>query len=129
MTGRILVVDDDQCILKTVEGILKDEGFEVVLASSGEQALDLVEKGSPALVLLDIWLPKMDGLEALALLKARHPGLPVIMMSGHGTAETASKSKGLGAFEFIEKPLNLDRILLTIERALSLAPHVEANPP
>ncbi len=119
MTGRILVVDDEEYILRTMEGVLRDEGFEVVSASSGEEALEVVESRNPSLVLLDVWLPQMDGLETLAVLKGRHPNLPVVMMSGHGTAETARKSKTLGAFEFIEKPLNLDKVLLAIESALT----------
>jgi len=118
MSRRILVVDDEESILRSLEGVLKDEGHEVALARSGKAALEAVEAEDPDLVLLDIWLPGMDGLETLDVLRTRYPDLPIIMMSGHGTIETAVRATRLGAYDFIEKPLNLDKVLLCIENAL-----------
>ncbi len=118
MSRRVLVVDDEESILHTLEGILRDEGYEVAVAASGEQGIQSVEAEDPDLVLLDIWLPGMDGLEVLEAVKGRYPDLPVVMMSGHGTIETAVKATKLGAHDFIEKPLNLDKVLLGIENAL-----------
>ena len=98
----VLVVDDEPSILKVLEGILEDEGYETLLADSGEKALEIAGEKPVDLVLLDIWLPGIDGVEVLKKIKALHPDLPVIMMSGHGTIETAVNSTRLGAYDFIE---------------------------
>ncbi len=118
MSCRILVVDDEESILHSLEGVLRDEGFEVALARSGEEALQAAEREDPDVVLLDVWLPGMDGVETLQHLRERFPEVPVLMMSGHATIETAVRATKLGAYDFIEKPLNLDRVLLDIDNAL-----------
>jgi two-component system nitrogen regulation response regulator NtrX len=117
MAKTILVVDDEASILQSLEGILTDEGFEVMLAGSGLSALQKVE-ALPDLILLDIWMPDMDGIETLIKLKEIHPRIQVIMMSGHATIETAVKATRLGAYDFIEKPLSLEKVLLSVQNAL-----------
>ncbi|HQK48509.1 MAG TPA: response regulator, partial [Syntrophales bacterium] len=114
MYKTILVVDDEESICQSLRGILSDEGYEVRTAGSGEDALKAIEEDVPDLVLLDIWLPGMDGLEALKIIKAETPQVPVIMMSGHGTIETAVKATKLGAFDFIEKPISLEKVVLLV---------------
>ncbi|MFQ5658759.1 MAG: sigma-54-dependent transcriptional regulator, partial [Candidatus Methylomirabilales bacterium] len=114
----ILVVDDEPNILKVIEDILTDEGYEVRTAHSGEDALAEVQRSSPDLVILDIWLPGMDGLQALDTLKGMAPEVPVIMISGHGVIETAVRALKMGAYDFIEKPPTMERTLLAIRHAL-----------
>ncbi len=118
MSKTILIVDDEKSILLSLEGILTDEGFEVQCELSGVAALERIKENIPDLVLLDIWMPGMDGMETLVKIKEAHPTLQVIMMSGHGTIETAVKATKLGAYDFIEKPLSLDKILLSVNNAL-----------
>jgi two-component system nitrogen regulation response regulator NtrX len=115
---RILVVDDEAGVRTTLTGILEDEGFEVTTASDGEEALAVVKSRSPHVVLLDIWMPGRDGLEILPEIRALVPGVAVIMISGHGTVETAVKATKLGAFDFVEKPLSLEKILVTVRNAV-----------
>lgn len=116
----ILVVDDEESICLTLKGILMDEGYKVLTVGSGEETLKIIEEELPDLVLLDIWLPGMDGLETLHLIKRDYPQIQVIMMSGHGTIETAVKATKLGAFDFFEKPLSLEKVVLIINHALDL---------
>jgi two-component system nitrogen regulation response regulator NtrX len=118
MARTILVIDDEKSILQSLEGILIDEGFDVQSETSGAGALDRIDEVMPDLVLLDIWMPGMDGIETLVKLKEAYPHLQVIMMSGHGTIETAVKATKLGAYDFIEKPLSLEKILLSVNNAL-----------
>jgi two-component system, NtrC family, nitrogen regulation response regulator NtrX len=118
MKKRILVVDDEESIRKSLLGALTDEGYEVFDAEDGKKALELAETTRPHLVLLDIWMPQMDGMEVLKRLKKDFPESAVIMISGHGTIETAVKAAKLGAYDFIEKPLSLEKITLTIDHAL-----------
>jgi two-component system nitrogen regulation response regulator NtrX len=118
MAKSILVVDDEDSILQSLEGILSDEGFEVISAESGPRALEKIEEILPDLVLLDIWMPGMDGIETLVKIKDAYPYLPVVMMSGHGTIETAVKATKTGAYDFIEKPLSLEKLLLSVGNAL-----------
>jgi two-component system nitrogen regulation response regulator NtrX len=118
MARSILIVDDEESIIQSLDGILSDEGFEVQSASDGRGALDAIEEDLPDIVLLDIWMPEMDGIEALVKIKEAHPNLQVVMMSGHGTIETAVKATKLGAYDFIEKPLSLEKVLLAIQNAL-----------
>ncbi len=127
MSGTILVVDDEVSIRRTLAGILVDEGFNVILAEDGNKAIKIASEESPDLVLLDIWMPEIDGIETLKKLKAERPHLQVIMMSGHGTIETAVQATKLGAYDFIEKPLSLDNILLSVNNALSLHRLEEEN--
>jgi two-component system nitrogen regulation response regulator NtrX len=116
--GRILVVDDERNVRATLTGVLEDEGHQVRAVESGEDALEAVRRESFDVVLLDVWLPGMDGLKVLAEIRAGLAGPPVVMISGHGSIDTAVKATKLGAFDFIEKPLSLDRVLLTIATAL-----------
>ncbi|MBW1912415.1 MAG: sigma-54-dependent Fis family transcriptional regulator [Deltaproteobacteria bacterium] len=118
MARTILVVDDEESILQSLDGILTDEGFEFQSAKNGPAALEKIEDEIPDLVLLDIWMPDMDGIETLVKIKEGYPYLQVVMMSGHGTIETAVKATKLGAYDFIEKPLSLEKVLLAINNAL-----------
>ncbi|MDD9802949.1 MAG: sigma-54 dependent transcriptional regulator [Deltaproteobacteria bacterium] len=116
--SRILIVDDEQGIRRSLSGLLSDEGFETSGAADGEQALAALREESPNLVLLDIAMPGRDGIAVLEELRRDWPQLPVVMMSGHGTIETAVRATQLGAFDFIEKPLSFEKLLLTIRNAL-----------
>jgi two-component system nitrogen regulation response regulator NtrX len=127
MHKNILIVDDEKSICQSLEGILTDEGYEVQTAPSAEEALRMMEEEAPHLVLLDIWLPGMDGLEALKIIKTEFPQVRVVMMSGHGTIETAVKATKLGAFDFIEKPLSLEKIILVINHAMDMMRLEEEN--
>ena len=127
MNDTILVVDDEVSICQSLKAILKDEGYQVLVAGSGEEAIKVVDEEMPQLVLLDIWLPGIDGLETLKAIKAAHPNVLVIMMSGHGTIETAVRSTKLGAFDFIEKPLSLDKVIIIISNALNVVRLEEEN--
>jgi two-component system nitrogen regulation response regulator NtrX len=127
MTATLLVVDDEPQILQAVSGILQDEGFEVLTAPDGEAALKRVGEDAPDLVLLDIALPGMDGLEVLDRLKRQFPTLPVVMISAYGSVENAVKATRLGAYDFIEKPPHADKILLTVRNALEMARLSEEN--
>ncbi|MFQ5898814.1 MAG: sigma-54-dependent transcriptional regulator [Candidatus Methylomirabilia bacterium] len=119
MAGEfILIVDDERAIQTSLKGVLEDEGYRVAAAGSGSEALARIADEAPDLVLLDIWMPGVDGLEVLAQLKRVYPDQPVVMISGHGTIETAVKATKLGAYDFIEKPLSLEKTLLTAARAL-----------
>ena len=115
---EILIVDDEKNIRSSLEGILKDEGYRVRGVPTGEDLLKQVAQGVPDLVILDVWLPGMDGLQALEEVKRVHPELPVIMISGHSTVETAVKATRLGAYDFIEKPLSLEKTILAVRNAL-----------
>ena len=119
MTRTIMIVDDEASIRTSLEGVLEDEGFKVVCASDGHEALKTMEEEMPDLVLLDIWMPGIDGIETLKRMRELHPALQVIMISGHGTIETAVNATKLGAFDFIEKPLSLEKTLVTIQNALN----------
>ena len=115
---HILIVDDERAIQKALRGVLEDEGYRVNAVGSAQEALTRLQDEAPDLVFLDIWMPGMDGLEALAEFKRIRPETAVVMISGHGTIETAVKATKLGAYDFIEKPLSLEKILLAATRAL-----------
>lgn len=116
---RILVVDDEERILQSLQGILEDEGFSVVVCQEGAVALDRLSEEEFDLVLLDIWMPGRDGLQILEQIRKKNLEIPVIMMSGHGTIETAVKATKLGAYDYIEKPLSIDKVLLVIQHAFN----------
>jgi two-component system nitrogen regulation response regulator NtrX len=118
MKSRILVVDDEAEIRRSVRMILEYEGYDVLEASSGPEAVALAEKESPDLIFLDIKMPGMDGLEALQRIKSSNDTVPVVIISGHGTVSTAVEATKAGAFDFIEKPLASERVLVTIRNAL-----------
>jgi UDP-3-O-acyl N-acetylglucosamine deacetylase len=117
MKKKILIVDDEERVVHSMVGVLEDEGFQVVTARNGEEALQVFKRENPEVTLLDIWMPGMDGIEVLKHLKSLSDK-PVIMISGHATISTAMTAVKLGAFDFIEKPLSLDTLLATIHRAL-----------
>ena len=118
MAYSVLVVDDEVNIRKTLDGVLSDEGYKVLASESAEKALDMLSRSLVDAVLLDVWLPGMDGLEALKRIRETYPLLPVIMISGHGTIDMAVKAVKNGAFDFIEKPISLDKLLITLARAI-----------
>lgn len=118
MKGYIVVVDDEPDVLSSVCEVLEDEGYLTGKALSGKEALALIEERLPDLVILDIWLPDIDGITVLERIREIHPDLPVLIISGHGTIETAVKAVKLGAFDFLEKPLDLDKLLVKVEKAV-----------
>ena len=127
MFPTIMIIDDEPSILKSLGGLLADEGFEVITASNGYEGLKLIEEKSPDLVLLDIWMPGIDGIETLKEIKKNHPSLQVIIITGHGNIETAVKATKLGAFDLIEKPLSIDKIIVDINNALNFRRLEEEN--
>jgi len=127
MHKTILIVDDEKSICQTLGSILTDEGYEVLTAGSGEDAMKIVGEELPCLVLLDIWLPGMDGIETLKIIKSSYPQIRVIVMSGHGTIETAVKATKLGAFDFIEKPLSLEKVIILVNHVFELIRLEEEN--
>ncbi len=127
MFPTILIVDDETTILQSLSGILSDEGYETLTASNGYEALKIIEEESPDLVLLDIWMPGMDGIETLREIKRTNPFLQVVIISGHGTIETAVKATKLGAYHFVEKPLSIEKVVVTINNALNFRRLEEEN--
>ena len=123
MATDLLIVDDEADIRMLIAGILEDEGFETRMAGSSTEALEQLRSRPPGLIILDIWLQgsQMDGIELLQAIKAEYPLIPVVMISGHGTIETAVRAIQFGAYDFIEKPFKSDRLLLIIARALHAA--------
>lgn len=127
MFPSILIVDDEAFIRKTLKDLLNDEGFEVTTAANGYEALKALEKDQPDLALLDIWMPGIDGIETLKEIKKIAPELPVIMITGHGTVDTAVSATKFGAYDFIEKPLSIDKVIITINNALNFRRIEEEN--
>jgi UDP-3-O-[3-hydroxymyristoyl] N-acetylglucosamine deacetylase len=128
MSETILVVDDEDNIRHTLRGVLADEGFEVLEAPDGRRALELLEHVAPRLAIVDVWMPEVDGIELVERMRTQAPGVPIIVISGHGTIETAVRVIRLGAFDFLEKPFPLDALLNVVGRALGSAPaSVAAN--
>ena len=118
MSASILVVDDEEAIVSSLSSILQDEGYEVSVAKSGAEALKSYMADPPDLMLLDIWMPDMDGLETLRRIREIVPTAQVMVMSGHGSIETAVKAIKLGAYDYIEKPLSLENVTLRVKHAL-----------
>ena len=114
----ILVVDDEDGVRESVREVLSDEGYRVVDTNDGTQVLRIIKEQRPELVLLDIWMPQMDGIGLLKEIKTQEPGINVVMVSGHGNIHTAVTATKFGAFDFIEKPVSLDGLLSTVRRAL-----------
>jgi len=127
MYPSILIVDDEPSILQSLSGLLSDEGFGVITAATGYEALKIIDVESPDLVLLDIWMPGIDGIETLKEIKKVNPHIQVIIISGHGSVETAVKATKLGAFDLIEKPLSIDKIIVAINNALNFRRLEEEN--
>ncbi|HUL72534.1 MAG TPA: response regulator, partial [Vicinamibacterales bacterium] len=120
MKPRILVVDDEPAIRDTMRMILEYEGYDVLLAGSGQEGLTVAERETPDLVFLDIKMPGLDGLEVLSRLRGLYEALPVVIISAHGTTAAALEAGRLGAFRFIEKPLSKDYVLDAIREGLEL---------
>ena len=123
MAHDILIVDDETDIRRLIAGVLEDEGYGTREAADGRSALEALKARRPSLVVLDVWLQnsELDGLDLLAIMKREHPLVPVVMISGHGTIETAVSAIKLGAYDFVEKPFKADRLLLVVERAIEAA--------
>jgi two-component system nitrogen regulation response regulator NtrX len=118
MPSSILIVDDESGIRQSLGALLRDEGYEVEAVESGEECLREIDRRSFDLILLDVWLKKMDGLDTLERLQGRDAAPMVVMISGHGNIETAVRATKLGAFDFIEKPLSLGKVVLVVRNAL-----------
>ena len=127
MFPSVLIVDDEPSIVQSLSGLLSDEGYKVTTAFNGHDALKVIDSDSPDLVLLDIWMPGLDGIETLKEIKKYNPHVQVIIITGHGTIETAVKATKLGAFDLVEKPLSIDKIILTINNALNFRRLEEEN--
>jgi len=127
MYPAVLIVDDEITIIESLKGILSDDGFEVMHAFNGYEALKKIEAESPDIVLLDIWMPGMDGIETLKEIKKITPSLPVVMITGHGTIESAVDATKSGAYDFLEKPLSIDKVMVTINNALNFRKLEEEN--
>jgi len=127
MFPSVLIVDDEPSILQSLSGLLSDEGFDVATAANGYEALKVIDAESPDLVLLDIWMPGLDGIETLKEIKKDNPHIQVIIITGHGTIETAVRATKLGAFDLIEKPLSIDKIIVAINNALNFRRLEEEN--
>jgi len=127
MKHTILITDDEENIRLSLKGGLEDEGYNTILASSGEEAQRIIEKQDVDLLLLDIWMPGKDGLQTLEEIKRDGYSFPVIIMTGHGSIETAIRATRLGALDFIEKPLDLNKIIITINNTLHLRALEEEN--
>jgi two-component system nitrogen regulation response regulator NtrX len=118
MSASILIVDDEEAVRTSLRSILEDEGYEIVETASGAEALKIYGTDPPDLMILDIWMPEMDGLETLRRVKEFAPTAQVMMMSGHGSIETAVRAIKLGAYDYIEKPLSLENVTLRVKHAL-----------
>jgi two-component system, NtrC family, nitrogen regulation response regulator NtrX len=127
MKSRILVIDDEPAIRESLRMILEYEGYECLLAPTGQEGLQFAERETPDLVFLDIKMPGMDGLEVLQRIRATQESLPVVMISGHATVSTAVEATRLGAFDFIEKPLASERVLVTVRNALDRSRLADEN--
>jgi len=124
---KILVIDDEAGIRSSLKGILEDEGYEVKTTESGEDGFNLLKKQNFDLILLDIWLPQMNGIELLKKIKIMEENIQIIMITGHGTVETAVTATKLGAYDFLEKPLSLEKVVLTVKNALKQKTLEEEN--
>src|SRR5216117_154880 len=118
MKPTILVVDDEPGVRSSLSGVLRDEGYSVEAVASGEACLERVTRGAVDLIVLDVWLPGMDGLATLARLRERQVDAQVVLISGHGNIESAVRAIKMGAFDFVEKPLSLEKTVLVIQNAL-----------
>ena len=124
----ILVVDDEDDVRESVREVLRDEGYRVIDTGDGTQVLEMIRQERPELVLLDIWMPQVDGIGLLKEIKNQEPDLNVVMVSGHGNIHTAVTATKFGAFDFLEKPVSLDGLLLTVQRALGESSNAAAQP-
>lgn len=117
--SKVLIIDDEKDIRESLSSILKDEGFEVSKATDGKEGLALFEREKPVIVLLDVWMPEMDGLQVLKAMKEKDKEAVIIVISGHGTISTAVEAVKMGAYDFLEKPLSIEKVLEVISRGLA----------
>jgi two-component system nitrogen regulation response regulator NtrX len=127
MPPTILIVDDEEGIRESLSAILAEDGYQVESAATGEECLEVVQRKPVDVILLDIWLPGMDGIETLRRLRETEPGPMIVMISGHGNIETAVRATKLGAFDFVEKPLSIEKIGLVVKNALEYLRLEEEN--
>ncbi len=127
MGSTILVVDDDATVRDSIRSVLEDEGFVVLTARDGAEALAKLGSERPDLVLLDLWMPEMDGIEMLGAVGETEADIPVVVISGHGNVETAVRATKLGAVDFIEKPFSVDGLIGAVNSALQRAPGATAE--
>ena len=127
MSNAVLIIDDEPSVLSTVAGVLEDEGYETLQASTGNDGVALFDEKRPQVVFLDIWLADRDGLEVLDALRRIDPNVAVIMISGHGTVATAVKAIRMGAYEYLEKPLSYNQLVEALEGALEHRRNLEAD--
>jgi len=116
----VLVVDDEKNIRETLKDVLEDEGFEVILSENGKSALEILGRNAVDVVLLDLWLPEVGGMDVLRITKEEFTDIQVIIISGHGSIDTAVKATKMGAFDFIEKPLSIERVLNVVDHAIKI---------
>ena len=117
----IVVVDDEKNIRETLKDVLEDEGYNILLAEDGQQALDVLNSKSVDVMLLDLWLPKIGGMEVLEKAKKKFSDIEIVIISGHGTIDAAVRATKIGAFDFIEKPLSLERVLKVVDHAIKIS--------
>lgn len=117
----VLVVDDEKHIRETLKDVLEDEGYNVLLAENGKQTLKLLERNMIEVILLDLWLPEIGGMDVLKQIKEKYSSVEVIIISGHGTIDTAVRATKSGAFDFIEKPLSIERVLKVVDHAIKIS--------
>ncbi|MBN1114080.1 MAG: sigma-54-dependent Fis family transcriptional regulator [Oligoflexia bacterium] len=125
--NRVLIIDDDERVADAIRGVLEDEGYSVDVVGSGEEALDYYGKNPVDIALLDLWLPGIDGLTAMEKIKTRYPSAYFIAMSGHGNIETAVRATKLGVYDYIEKPVSMEKLLITISNLSALVKLEEEN--
>src|SRR5579884_2301031 len=118
MKPTILIVDDEPGVRAALTGVLQDEGYHVEAVSSGEACLERLARGPVDLLLLDVWLPGMDGLATLARVRERQVDAQIVLISGHGNIESAVRAIKMGAFDFVEKPLSLEKTVLVVRNAI-----------
>lgn len=120
--SKILIVDDEQGIRSVLTDVLEDEGFSVSSVATGKAALDSFQSGEEyGLLILDVWLPDMSGMEVLEQISKSQPDLPVVLISGHANIDIAVKSINLGAYDFLEKPLSIDKIINVVNNAMKIS--------
>jgi two-component system nitrogen regulation response regulator NtrX len=117
----VLVVDDEKNIRETLKDVLEDEGYKILLAEDGQEALEILKRDSVDVMLLDLWLPKVGGMKVLEKVKKQFGEIEIVIISGHGTIDTAVRATKTGAFDFIEKPLSLERVLKVIDHAIKIS--------
>jgi two-component system nitrogen regulation response regulator NtrX len=120
-----LIIDDEEKIRQALSGVIEDEGWKVIEAADGNKGFQLFARQEPDLVLLDVWMPGLDGIETLQKMKQLKPQIPVVIMSGHGTIETAVRATRIGAFDYLEKPLSLDKIYPLLDHAKRIRSYAE----